>query len=181
MSQFAAKDFKLDLKDVKELKEVKEVKPTEKTIILTEVDVSKEDLRELYKNCSVLNFDAEVQSDSNLLDLLVKFDCIIIDIRSPKDLKWFQLMRSSVENDQAINVVYLHQKGVPITTRDHLQKHLAVDYIVKVLPKKDEYNGKADFLFRLLSDHIPIKRNWFAVVKSVFSCILGSEDEQKKN
>lgn len=182
MSQFAPKaDVKLDVKaDVKA--DVKlDVKTAEKIVLLAEVDVSKDDLKELHKNATVCSFDADVQSDSNIVDLLGRFDCLIVDIRKPKDLKWYQLMRSAIEKDQNVNVVYLHQKGVPITTRDHIKEHLSADYIVKTLPKKEEYNGKNDYWFRLLSDHIPIKRNWFAVVKSVLSCVCSSEEDSEGN
>ena len=174
MSQFAPRaDVKLDVKA--------EVKAApEKLVLLAEVDVGKDDLRELHKNAAVCLFDADVQSDSNLVDLLARFDCVIIDVRKPKDMKWYQLMRSSIEKDQTVNVVYLHQKGVPITTRDHLKEHFAADYIVKTLPRRDEYNGKADYWFRLLSDHIPIKRNWYAVLKSMMSCVCGDDEDEKK-
>lgn len=183
MSQFAnrsladQKDVKLDVKlDVKQ--------PDQKIILLAEVDVCKEDLRELYKNTSVCLFDAEVQFDSNILTILERFDLLLIDIRKDKDLRWYRLMRSAIEKKEEVNVVYLHQRGVPITTKEHLRENLSADYIVKELPKKDDYNGKADFIFKLLSDHIPIQRNWFAVAKNALGCLLScvaSAEEKQKN
>lgn len=176
MSQFAAR---IDQKDEK-----LPLKKEEKVVILTEKDICKEDLRELHRNATVCAFDAEIQFDSNINNLLEKFDVLIIDVRIKKDLHWYQLMRSAVEKREDVNIVYLHQKGVPITTRDHLKQNLAVDYIVKELPQKGDYLDKADFFFKLLSDHIPLQRNYFAVAKSLFSCLfscVNDDDEQKKS
>jgi hypothetical protein len=176
MSQFAPKlDAKHD--------EKAPLKREEKVVILSEKNISKEDLRELHRNSTVCSFDAEIQFDSNINNLLEKFDVLIIDVRLKKDLHWYQLMRSAIEKRDDVNVVYLHQKGVPITTRDHLKNNLAVDYIVKELPQKGDYLDKADFFFKLLSDHIPLQRNWFAVLKNLCSCVIScvKDDDEEKN
>lgn len=180
MSQFAAKDEKKDLKSVEIKLDIK----AERVILLSEVDISKEDLREIHRNGTVCNFDALVQSDSNIVGVLEKFDVLILDIRSPENLKWYRLMRSAIEHRDDVNVVYLHQRGVPVTTKDHIKQNFAADYIVKELPKRGDYEGKADFFFKLLSDHIPLQRNWFAVAKNWLSCVLScvsNEDEKQKN
>lgn len=174
MSQFA-RDEKRDVKI--------DVKQPEKVVLLTETDISKENLREIHRNATVCQFDAEIQFDSNILALLEKFDVLIVDVRTEKDLRWYRLMRSAIEQRNDINVVYLHEKGVPIANRDHLKQNFAVDYIVKELPKRDDYSDKADFFFKLLSDHIPLKRNWYSVLKNSLKCILScvTDNNEEKN
>ena len=156
---------------------------SKKIILLTEVDVDKVDLRELHRNSSVCNFDGDVQFDNNILTIIEQFDVLLIDIRDKKNLKWYALMRSAIEHRDDINVVYLHKKGVPIVQRDHIIKYLAADIIIKELPKKDEYNSKSDFFFKLLSEHIPVARNWYSIFVNLFSylCCSSDQPEQKKN
>ena len=123
-----------------------------KLIILTEKQVSKEEMKCLYAfspDVAILN---EFTMDKKIDELMKNYDILLVDLKDPEKLKYYSLNLNYISEE--VNVIYLRANGNSMSI-DDIKKYSKADYCRKFLPTTCA--DKSDYLKQLLADHMTTK------------------------
>ena len=149
-----------------------EIKNEQKVLLLKAHKLDDDKQEMLHKNMFVIEYESSLHKNMTALELFARTQCVVLDMTDTEQRTWYAQQKSNMRNIGNLRTVYLAKKGSKCDAKKTKETYGA-DNVIKYLP--DSAKSAADFIAKLLTDHIPkveigrLAKAW-AWVKRKISC-----------